>query len=132
MMDTTPDTTPNRSERPPDTGPLDASARLEANLDELAAAAPEPLRPKIQELVAGLIAFHGGGLGRLLAILESAGVLDQSMRARLASDDLVASLLLLHGLHPVPLGERIEAALVEVRPTLGAHAGGVELAGIDP
>jgi Fe-S cluster biogenesis protein NfuA len=118
-------------ERQADDGILAAGARIEAHLDELARAAPEPLRAKIQDLVASVVAFHGGGLGRLLAILESAGALDRGMRARLAADDLVTSLLLLHGLHPVPLAERVQAALEEVRPALRAHAGGVELAGID-
>ena len=46
-------------------------------------------------------------------------------------DELVAHLLLLHGLHPVPVRERVRGALDEVRPYLVAHGGGVELLGVD-
>ena len=42
-------------------------------------------------------------------------------------DELVAHLLLLHGLHPVPVRERVLGALDEVRPYLATHGGGVEL-----
>ena len=45
-------------------------------------------------------------------------------------DELVAHLLLLHGLHPVPVRERVRGALDEVRPYLVAHGGGVELLGV--
>ena len=37
----------------------------------------------------------------------------------------------MHGLHPVPLHERVTGALDEVRPYLLTHGGGVELLGID-
>jgi Fe-S cluster biogenesis protein NfuA/nitrite reductase/ring-hydroxylating ferredoxin subunit len=39
----------------------------------------------------------------------------------------VASLLLVHGLHPYPVQIRIERALAGVRPYLGSHGGDVEL-----
>jgi Fe-S cluster biogenesis protein NfuA/nitrite reductase/ring-hydroxylating ferredoxin subunit len=50
---------------------------------------------------------------------------------RLAADDLVASLLVLHDLHPDDTDTRVRAALDEVRPYLGSHAGGVEYLGVD-
>ena len=48
-----------------------------------------------------------------------------------ASDELVGHLLLLHGLHPVPLAERVTGALEEVRPYLGSHGGDVELLAVE-
>ena len=51
---------------------------------------------------------------------------------RLVEDELVASLLVLHGLHPKDTETRVVEALDEVRPYLGSHAGGVELLGVDP
>ncbi len=47
-------------------------------------------------------------------------------------DELVASLLVLHGLHPKDTRTRVVEALDQVRPYLGSHAGGVELLGVDP
>jgi Fe-S cluster biogenesis protein NfuA len=49
----------------------------------------------------------------------------------LVADELVASLLLVHGLHPESLARRVEGALAQVRPTLAAHSGDVELLTID-
>ena len=47
------------------------------------------------------------------------------------ADDLVASLLLVHGLHPHDVERRIEDALDSVRPYLGSHGGDVKLLGVD-
>jgi Fe-S cluster biogenesis protein NfuA len=44
----------------------------------------------------------------------------------------VASLLVLHDLHPRSTAERVLAALETVRPYLGSHAGDVEYLGLDP
>ena len=46
---------------------------------------------------------------------------------RLATDDLVASLLLVHGLHPHDVHRRVSDALDRVRPYLGSHGGDVDL-----
>ena len=46
---------------------------------------------------------------------------------RYAGDDLVASLLLVHGLHPHDIRRRVADALDSVRPYLGSHGGDVEL-----
>jgi Fe-S cluster biogenesis protein NfuA/nitrite reductase/ring-hydroxylating ferredoxin subunit len=53
------------------------------------------------------------------------------MARALGADELVSHLLLLHGLHPLPLEARVVAALDEVRPYLESHGGGVDLLGID-
>ena len=45
----------------------------------------------------------------------------------MAEDGVIASLLLIHDLYPVPLDERVMEALDQVRPYLDSHGGGVEL-----
>jgi Fe-S cluster biogenesis protein NfuA/nitrite reductase/ring-hydroxylating ferredoxin subunit len=50
-----------------------------------------------------------------------------SLAERLATDDLVASLLLVHGLHPHDIHQRVSDALDRVRPYLGSHGGDVDL-----
>ena len=50
---------------------------------------------------------------------------------QLTRDDLVASVLLLHDLHPVDLETRVLGALEKTRPYLKSHGGNVELVGID-
>jgi hypothetical protein len=44
-------------------------------------------------------------------------------------DGVVASLLLIHDLYPVPLEERVQEALDSVRPYMESHGGDVELLG---
>ena len=48
-----------------------------------------------------------------------------------AADDLIASLLLVHGMHPHDVERRIEDALDSVRPYLGSHGGDVNLLEVD-
>lgn len=84
-------------------------------------------RERAEELVRLVADLYGAGLERVLEILYDAGQLDDSVLAALADDDLVSSLLIVHGLHPYGVGQRVERALEQVRPYLGSHGGDVEL-----
>ena len=95
-------------------------ARIDELLDELETLEPRA-RDTATELVQELLAMHGDGLARIAARCAELPV----------DDELVAHLLLLHGLHPVPLERRVQGALEEVRPYLAAHGGGVELLGVE-
>ena len=55
------------------------------------------------------------------------GQLNDEVLAALAADELVANLLIVHGLHPYGVDLRVEQALESVRPYLGSHGGDVEL-----
>ena len=92
--------------------------RVDALLDEVERF-PAPQRDVALELVQELLDMYGEGLARIVAACEVP-----------VEDELVAHLLLLHGLHPVPVAERVRGALDEVRPYLVAHGGGVELLGV--
>ena len=84
-------------------------------------------RERAEELVRLVADLYGAGLERILDITYEAGQLTDEVLAALAADDLVASLLLVHGLHPYDVGQRVEQALESVRPYLGSHGGDVEL-----
>jgi Fe-S cluster biogenesis protein NfuA/nitrite reductase/ring-hydroxylating ferredoxin subunit len=84
-------------------------------------------RERAEELVRLVADLYGAGLERVLEIVHDAGRLDDGVVAALAADDLVASLLLVHGLHPYDVTTRVEQALENVRPYLGSHGGDVEL-----
>jgi Fe-S cluster biogenesis protein NfuA len=124
---------PDRPDRPDrasddDVGAL--PARIEALLDELAATGDSQVADCGEELVAAVVSLYGAGLHRVIAIVAGAPGGDQLLR-ELSGDDLVANLLLLHGLHPDDVGTRIELALARVRPYLGSHSGGIEYVGVD-
>jgi Fe-S cluster biogenesis protein NfuA len=91
----------------------------------------EPALLQMREIVRAVLDLHGAALGRLLSHLEAAGESGRSLLATCAGDEVVSGLLLLHGLHPLGLQERVEKALEEVRPRLRSHSGNVELLGIE-
>ena len=99
-------------------------ARVQA-LTEQADALPDPVaRETADELAAALVQLYGEGLERIFAVLEP------ELCARLAEDGVVASLMLMHGLYPVPLETRVQEALDSVRPYMESHGGDVELLGV--
>jgi Fe-S cluster biogenesis protein NfuA len=84
------------------------------------------------ELVRKAVAFHGEALERLLSIVhEHAGDASAALFERLCEDKLVEQMLCLHGLHPVALQERVEAALASVLPYVRSHEGQIELSRIE-
>ncbi len=88
---------------------------------------PDPLvRADVQEIVQCLLEYHGAAVGRLLHLVQRETG-DAHIGQELAQDELVASLLLLHGLHPADLEVRVQQALERVRPFLQSHGGNVEL-----
>ena len=88
------------------------------------------LRGVARELVQALMEFHGAGLERVLEILRRRGDADATMD-QLAQDELVRSLLLLYGLHPVDVESRVREALDKTRPYLRSHGGNVELLSVE-
>src|ERR1700710_1317762 len=78
-----------------------------------------------EELAAAVVQLYGEGLERIFAAL------DEETRTELAQDGVVASLMLIHGLYPVSLETRVQAALDSVRPYMDSHGGNVELLGIE-
>lgn len=112
----------------PGTDPRAAGERIEALLDRLAAGADRRSLAVAEELLGVVADLYGETLARVVALAAEAA---PALLDRLAGDDLVASVLVAHGLHPRSLAERVEAGLERVRPALAAHGGGVEVVGVD-
>jgi Fe-S cluster biogenesis protein NfuA len=111
-----------------------AGERIEALLAELGANAGPQVAATAEELVSCLVELYGAGLAQIVRICGEDAEGDGSGRrllTRLAADPLVESLLLVHDLHPVDPGTRIQRAIGRVMPGLGPHAGQVEYRGID-
>lgn len=74
-----------------------------------------------EELVRLVTSMYGEGLTRVLETICAPGSLTgEALVARLADDELVASLLLLHGLHPESMRGRVERALAGLERVLGS------------
>ena len=98
-----------------------AAARVDRLLEQLRSG-PDPRAAALaDELVRCLVQLYGDGLDRIVRIVGPARAVD------LCADPLVESLLLVHDLHPVDAGTRVERALER----LGSRAGAVDYLGID-
>lgn len=88
-------------------------------------------RAVAEELVAAIVQMYGAGLQRIVGSLMDAGAAGERVAGSLAEDPLVATLLLIHDLHPIPLEERVTDALDSVRPYMESHGGNVELLSLE-
>ncbi|AVH55119.1 MULTISPECIES: NifU family protein [Streptomyces] len=102
-------------------------ARL-ARLDELLAgldSAPGPHTRSAVEAVALLTEVYGEALAR---VLDHA---DGQLAERLADDELLGHLMVLHAIHPEPVERRAARAVERLRPAVREGGGDVEWAGVD-
>lgn len=88
----------------------DAPPEIESLIERLGQVADRETLASAQALVRAVLDMHGAGLARILELVaasqEGGGLVEA-----LGRDDLVSSLLLLHGLHPSSLEARARAAL---------------------
>jgi Fe-S cluster biogenesis protein NfuA len=99
--------------------------RVERLVSRLNSSTDPELRATALELLQCVLDLHGAVLERMIESIAQTpageAALDQAL-----SDDLVSSVLLLHGLHPEPMEARVRRALDSVRPYLRSHHGDVE------
>jgi Fe-S cluster biogenesis protein NfuA len=105
--------------------------RVESLIHEVEQFSDPEARARTQELLQAVIELHGAALERILDKVAGAGNTGFTLINSLAEDDLVACVLLLHGLHPLDLETRVRQALDKVGPLLRSHGGNVELLGLD-
>ncbi|WP_328883629.1 NifU family protein [Streptomyces sp. NBC_00299] len=105
----------------------DVEARL-ARLDELLAgleSAPGPTTRSATEAVGLLTEVYGEALAR---VMDHA---DGQLAERLADDELLGHLLVLHDVHPEPAELRAARAVERLRPAVQERGGDVEWAGVE-
>jgi Fe-S cluster biogenesis protein NfuA len=87
----------------------------------------ENARTTSLDLLQSMMDLHGAAMSRVVELLSESGEAGRSSLEKLGSDPLICGLLVLYGIHPVPLQERVSRAIEEVRPQLQKHGGNVEL-----
>ena len=100
-----------------------AGDRIQTLLDA-SAGSGTVVRERTEQLAAELTDLYGAALERIVSITAESA---PELVGQFAADELVASLMLVHGLHPHGVERRIEDALDSVRPYLGSHGGDVTL-----
>jgi Fe-S cluster biogenesis protein NfuA/nitrite reductase/ring-hydroxylating ferredoxin subunit len=100
-----------------------AGDRIQTLLDA-SASGGAVARERAEQLVREVTDLYGAGLERIMRLAVSA---NPELAETFADDKLVASLLLVHNLHPHGVERRVSEALDSVRPYLGSHGGDVHL-----
>jgi Fe-S cluster biogenesis protein NfuA len=104
--------------------------RIGEVVEQLESAADPSARAMAKELLESLMALHGAALERILEIASEAGEAGEAIIGKCGRDELVSSVLLLYGLHPVGLHSRVTRALEKLRPQLESHAANAELVSV--
>lgn len=120
---------------PPAAPPPAASAEEEAEellhrLNELLEQLerlPGPAGKLAMDAVTALSELYGTALARVMALVDG----EPRIPGVLAEDELLRHLLVLHGIHPLPLADRVADALDRLRPHVLIHGGALVLDGID-
>ncbi|WP_225828069.1 NifU family protein [Streptomyces naphthomycinicus] len=107
--------------------------------ERLADPAVEARLARLDEVLAGLEGTPGPALEAVRLLTEVYGealarVLDQAeepLRQRLADDELLGHLLVLHEIHPEPSEHRAARAVEKLRPAVRERGGDLEWAGVD-
>jgi hypothetical protein len=78
------------------------------------------------ELMQALMDLHGSVMARIIELLSESGDAGRNSLARLGSDPLVCGLLVLYGIHPVPLEDRVKRAIEKIGPELRKQAASIK------
>jgi Fe-S cluster biogenesis protein NfuA/nitrite reductase/ring-hydroxylating ferredoxin subunit len=107
------------------------AARIDTLVQEVAAFPDPQARATAQALVQALLDMYGEGLARLLELTAQTEASGLALIDIFAGDDLLSSLFMLHGLHPLDIETRVMQSLDEVRPYLKSHGGNVEFVKVE-
>jgi Fe-S cluster biogenesis protein NfuA len=103
---------------------------IEELLSTVEAAADPNLRSKMRDLVQALMDLHGAGLERALELIGETDA-GSAIVSKLGRDELVGSLLVLYGLHPMNLEARIDQGLERARRLIHARQGEIDVLSLD-
>ena len=105
--------------------------RVGALVQEIESIADPAVRASATQLVQLIMEFHGTGLDRALEIVAEAGGPGMALIEKLGRDPIVSNLLVLYGLHPDSLEDRVHKAVERLVPKLQRDGAMVQLLGIE-
>ncbi len=88
------------------------------------------VRGQSRELLEAVMDLHGEALDRVLQRLRGAAEAGAEILESLSADPVVASVLLLYGLHPLDFETRVRRAIEKARPTLRSYGSDLELSSV--
>jgi Fe-S cluster biogenesis protein NfuA len=105
------------------------AARIEQMVERVNGLTDADARATALDLLQSVMDLHGTVVSRIVEVLDATETGRTSL-AKLGADPLVCGLLVLYGVHPVPLEERIARAVEAAAPQLRKQGGTAELLGI--
>jgi Fe-S cluster biogenesis protein NfuA len=106
------------------------AAQIEQLVQQAAALPDESARTLALELLQSTMDLHGAVMSRIVELLSEGGDSGRNSLAKLGNDPLVCGLLVLYGIHPVSLHDRVTRAVEKLGPQLHKKGGSIELLGI--
>ncbi len=103
--------------------------QIERMVQRVSEMADEHARTTALELLQSMMDLHGAVLSRVVEVLGSSEAGRTSL-SKLGDDPLICGMLVLYGIHPVPLEDRVKSAIEKAAPQLRKHNGSAELLGI--
>jgi len=103
--------------------------RIEVLIHRLEAIPDVAQRNEMRELLQAVLELHAAALESMLAIVSEVSDPESRLSEALLRDSLVASVLLLHGLHPEDLDARVRGALEKAQGVLRGYGARVAFAG---
>jgi hypothetical protein len=103
--------------------------RIEGLIHRLEAIPDVAQRNEMRELLQAVLELHGAALERMLTIVSEVGDPELGSSEALTRDSLVASVLLLHGLHPQDLDGRVRGAIEKAQGVLRGYGARVTFVG---
>jgi Fe-S cluster biogenesis protein NfuA len=88
---------------------------------------PGPAGRLAMDAVTALSQLYGAALARVMALVDG----EPRIPGALAEDELLRHLLVLHGIHPLPVADRVADALDRLRPHVRLGGGALVLDSID-
>lgn len=104
-----------------------SAGKIEELLERASALTDADARATALELVQSFMDLQGAAVTRMVEILSESGESGRHALAKLGKDPVVCGLMVLYGVHPVALADRVKSAIEQVTPQLRKNSASVEL-----
>jgi len=99
--------------------------RIERVLEEVSTLTDNRARSSATELMQSLMDLHGAAMSRMVDLLSEED--SRISLSKIADDPLICGMLVLYGVHPLSLEDRVQHKIEELRPKLQKQGTSLEL-----